>query len=165
MRNLVDWLGLAVGIGGLVASIVGLIFAFLARRAAKSAETAANEARRALTRTLSLIDVERAVALVSHLKLLHQVGHWNSALELYQYLRRMLSDIYERMPTELDDIRVALSEAIPKISDIENEVRKFSYLNNDGKPDELSKFDEILNDVQQDLEKLQSADIFGRQRS
>ena len=86
-------------------------------------------------------------------------------MELYQYLRRMLSDIYERMPTELDDIRVALSEAIPKISDIENEVRKFNYLNNDGKPDELSKFDEILNDVQQDLEKLQSADIFGRQRS
>ena len=162
MGNLVDWLGLAIGIGGLVAGIVGLIFAFLARRAAKSAETAANEAQRALTRTLSVMDVERAVALISRLKLLHQVGYWNSALELYQYLRRMLSDIYERMPTELGDIRTALSEAIPKISDIENEVRKFGHGNKDGKPDELPKFDEILNDVQQNLETLQSADIFRR---
>ena len=60
-----------VGVAGLVASVTGLIVAFLARRASKSAEQAAREAHRAVTRTLSLVDIERAVALIRHLKEVH----------------------------------------------------------------------------------------------
>ena len=96
-----DWLGLAVGIGGLVASIVGFVFAFLARRAAKSAEQAANEARQALSRNLSSVDVERAVALINRLKDLHRYRNWNQALGEYQVLRRTLIEISASIPMSL----------------------------------------------------------------
>ena len=76
-----DWLALAIGVGGLVASIVGLIFAFLARRAAKSAEQAAREARQALTHTIGSIDVERAVALITRLIEVQRQGNWDYVLE------------------------------------------------------------------------------------
>ena len=154
-----NWSGF-VGILGVIVSAVGLWYAFLARRAAKSAEAAAKDARQALTRTLSLVDVERAVALISRLKLLHRFGEWDSALELYQYLRRMLSDIHASMPENLGEIRVSLSEAIPKVTDLENQV---SSARNENKiPENPSNLDAILNEIQQNLEKLQSADIYGR---
>ena len=77
---------------GLVASVGGLVYAFLARRAAKSVEQAAREARRAITHTLSLVDVERAVALIGRLKDVHSQRNWDYALGLYPELRRMLAD-------------------------------------------------------------------------
>jgi hypothetical protein len=77
-----DW-GTFVGILGLAASVGGLVFAFLARRAAKSAEQAAREARRAITRTLSVVDIGRAVALIGRLKEVHRQRNWDYALGLY----------------------------------------------------------------------------------
>ena len=157
-----DWWNLGVGIGGLAASIVGLLFALFALLAAMSAKKAANEARDALTRTVRIVDVTRAAALISHLKLLHGVGRWDSAAELYQFLRRSLSDICESIPRENEEIRTALSEAIPKITDIENEVRRSRYGNRERVPEDISKIDSVLNNVQQNLEGLQSADTFRR---
>lgn len=157
-----EWWNLGVGIAGLVASIVGLTFAFFALLAATSAKKAATEAREALTRTLRLVDVERAVAMISHLKLLHRMDDWSSAAELYQYLRRMLSEIYERTPEELYELRIFFSEAIPRISVMENEVRQSVRSNEENKSDNLRNVDGILNDVQQNLEILQSADIYRR---
>ena len=151
-----NWSGF-VGVLGVIVSAAGLWYAREARRAAKSAEEAAKDARQALTRTLSLVDVERAVALISRLKLLHRIGHWDSALELYQYLRRMLSDIYENTHEDLKEIRVALSEAIPKITDLENQV---ASARNENKIPDSSKLDAILNNIQQNLEKLQSTDLY-----
>ena len=86
-----NW-GSFVGILGLLASIGGFVVAFLARRAAKSAEQAVSEAHRAITRTLSMVDVERAVALIGRLKDVHRQRNWDYALGLYPELRRMLAD-------------------------------------------------------------------------
>ena len=68
MTYFLDNWGSFVGALGLAASIGGLVFAYLARRAAKSAEAAAIEARQALTRTLRLVDVQEAVDLIDRLK-------------------------------------------------------------------------------------------------
>ena len=82
-----DWAALGVGIGGLIASVIGLTFAFLASRAAKSAEAAANrashETRRAVTRSRRTVDTGRAISLINRLKALHRIGDWEYALELY----------------------------------------------------------------------------------
>ena len=87
-----NW-GSFVGISGLLASIGGLVYAYLARRAARSAEQASVETRRAVTRTLSLVDVLRAIARINQLKDVHYRGNWDYALGLYGELRRTLIEI------------------------------------------------------------------------
>ena len=149
-----------IGILGLIVGVAGLWYAVTARRAAKSAEASERDARQALTRTLRLVDVQEAVGLISRLKLMHRVGHWDSALELYQSLRRMLSDIYASTPENSDEIRVFLSEAISKVKDLENQVSKDR--NESKTPENPSELDAILNEIQQNLEKLQSDDLYRR---
>ncbi len=149
-----DWLGLAIGIGGLVASIVGFVFAFLARRAAKSAEQAAREARDALSHNLSSVDIERAVELINRLKDLHRQRSWSHAIWAYQILRRTLSEIHASMPAELEQLRKAIEVAIPQITDLENQVS--SALHRHTEPEDAPRFDVILNAIQQELETLQS---------
>lgn len=159
------WASLGIGAGGLIASIVGLIFAFLARRAAKSAEDAATlaenaansariEAQRALNRNLSSVDIERAVALINRLKELHREGNWGAALWLYQDLRRTLSEIRASMPTDLDQFRNAINEAVPQVTAMEDQVLR--SLHEGAEPEDAPRLSEVLNGIQQDLEILQA---------
>ena len=150
-----NW-GSFVGLLGLLASIGGLVYAFLARRAAKSAEQAAREARQALARTISSIDVERAVALIALLMEVHRQGNWNYALALYQDLRRTLSEIGASIPPEITDFRKSIGEAIPHITAIINLVNR-SIENDDSGPTNVSALNETLTGVQQSLELLQAA--------
>ena len=156
---------LLVGAGGLAASIVGLIFAYLANQAAKSAEAAATsaedaaqsarmEAQRALTRDLSSVDIERAIALINRLKELHRQGNWGAALSLYQDLRRTLSEIRASLTTDLDEFRHKINEAVPQVTTMEDQVSWAEYESTglENAP-ELSA---ILNAIQQDLETLQT---------
>ena len=149
-----DWLALAIGAGGLVASIAGLIFAFLARRAAKSAEQAAREARETLTRSLSSVDIERAVALINRLKELHRQRNWNQSLGEYQTLRRTLLEIRSGIPAALAVFRDTLGGAVAQVTLIANRVSRSIVENRD--PEDPAELDEILNDIQQELETLQS---------
>ena len=158
-ENWIGLLGVAISAVGLIVGAAGLCYAYLARRAAKSAEAAAIEARQALTRTLRLVDVQEAVGLISRLKLLHRIGYWDSALELYQYLRRKLNDIRASTPENSDKIRIFLSEAISRVKDLENQVS--SARNENKTPENLSELDAILNEIQQNLEGLQSDDLYG----
>ena len=161
-----DWTSLAVGIGGLIAGTFGLWFAFLAHRSAKlaeraaaSAEDAANsarmEAQNALTRHLSSVDTERAVALINRLKELHRQRNWGAALWLYQDLRRTLSEIRASIPTNLDQFHDAINDAVPQVTTMEDQVSR--ALHESTGLEDASELSVILNAIQQDLETLQAS--------
>ena len=170
-----DWWNLGVGIGGLVAGSLGLFFAYLAHRSAElakgaaiSAEDAANaariEARQALSRNLSSIDVERAVALIGRLKDIHDRRNWDYALGIYPDLRRTLSQIGESIPVDLSQYGSSINRAVPQITAMENLVRRSREENESGEPEDISSLDETLNEIQQDLETLQSNMMYSDER-
>ena len=150
-----NW-GSFAGVLGVMVSAFGLWYAFKAQRAAKSAEKAANEARQALSRNLSSVDIERAVELINRLKELHRQGSWNQAVWVYQILRRTLSEIRASMPAEanLKQFREVIADGILRVTDMGNQVNRAMRQN--GEPEDVPGFDEILNTLQQNLETLQS---------
>ena len=158
-----NW-GSFVGVLGLLASIGGLVYAFLARRAARSAEQAAREARQETRRTVSRsrrsADTGRAIALIKRLKVLHRDGRWDYALELYQELRSILSDVHASMPDDLAEIRDTISDAIRRVTELEDEVNRARYENRE--PSDVPQLDGVLSDIQEKLERLQSTDIYGQ---
>ena len=160
MDYVVENWGSFVGVAGLVASVTGLIVAFLARRAAKSAEQAASEAHRAVTRTLRLVDVVRAVALIRHLKEVHHQRNWDYALWLYQELRRMLSEIGASAPANFAQHYKFIDNAIPQVTTLENSVRRSRYEQENGEPEDIPRLDEALSEIQQRLETLQGSMMY-----
>jgi hypothetical protein len=154
-----NW-GSFVGIFGLAASVGGLVFAFLARRAAKSAEQAAREARRAITRTLSVVDIGRAMALIGSLKEVHHQRNWDYALGLYPELRRMLSEIGASTPENFTQYGDFINRAIPQITSLENLVGRSRYERENGEPEDIPSLDEALSEIQQSLEMLQSSMMY-----
>jgi len=151
-----NW-GNFVGLLGLLASVGGLFYACLARRAAKSAEKAAREARQALARTISSIDVERAVAMINRLMEVHRQGNWDHALSMYQDLRRTLSEIGTSIPQDLVEYRNSVQESIPQITAMINLVNRFRDGSDHTRPEYISSLNEILNGIQQRLEMLQGS--------
>ncbi len=149
-----------VGVAGLAASIGGLVAAFLAGRAAKSAKQAASEAHSAITRTLSLVDVERAIALISRLKEVHHQRNWDYALGLYPVLRRTLSEIAAGAPANFAQYYEFIDSAIPQITTLENLVRRSRHERASGDPEDIPGLDEALNEIQQNLETLQSSMMY-----
>ena len=154
MDYLVENWGSFVGVLGFLASVGGLVYALLARRAAKSAEQAAREARRETRRTVSRsrrsADTGRAIALINRLKVLHRDGRWDYALELYQELRSTLSDIHASMLDDLAEIRDTISDAIRRITELEDEVNRARYENRE--PNDVPQLDGVINDIQRNLE-------------
>ncbi len=150
-----NW-GNIVGALGFLASVGGLIYALLARRAAISAEQAANEARRSLTGIISSIDVERAVALINRVMELHRQGNWDYALALYQDLRRTLSEIAAGVPSEFSHHKNSISLAVPQVTSIANLINSHRYGDDPDQQVDIPGIDDTLNKIQQDLELLQS---------
>ena len=163
MASWFDWVALGIGVGGLAASIAGLIFAFLARRAAKSAEAAATEAsqetRRSVSRSRRTVETGKVIFLINRLKALHRSGDWEYALELYPELRSGLSDIQASIEEELVELRDDLADAILKIRGIEDEVNLARYERRE--PANVPRVDGILNDIQQSLQRLLGTDVHG----
>ena len=115
-----EWVSLGVGAGGLLASIAGVIFAFLARRAAKSAEAAATEARNSVSQTLCLVSTQRAISVAARLSTLHRGQNWMAALEVHRELRTLLNDVSGTMPPGLGHSREAVIQGIGQLSVIES---------------------------------------------
>lgn len=162
MEYLAENWGGFVGVLGVIVSAAGLWYAVLARRAARSAEGAANDARRALSRKLSSVEIERAVALIDRVKGLHRQSYWDRALELYPELRRALTEIHASMPEDLDAIRDIVLESVSWVIAIEHIVSRALYANTE--PDDAAGLDDALTRIQQNLETLQSSDLHRRQR-
>ena len=157
---MIDNWGGFVGLLGFLASVGGLAYAFLARRAAKSAEQAAREARLAITRTLSVVDIGQAEALIGRLKDVHHRRNWDYALGLYPELRRMLNDIVASVPDNFAPHGDFINRAVPQVTALENLVGRARYENENGEPEDIPSLDEALTEIQQSLETLRSSIIY-----
>ena len=97
MEYLADNWGSLASVTGVVVSLAGLAWAIIEARGARSASLAAraatNETRSDIARYLQAVDLQRAIALIQRIKLLHDTRRWDAALEQYQSLREMLSYI------------------------------------------------------------------------
>ena len=144
--------GAAISSVGLIATI---IIAWGARSASRAARAAAVATNKRIESHLQSVDLERAIALIQRIKLLHDTERWEAALEQYQSLRTMLSSIIARTPEEESELRDKLGTARFIVTAMENSVRN-SIRRGDEAPD-WSSLDESLNDIQSTLEELASS--------
>lgn len=153
-----NWGDLASALG-LAASVLGLMAAAWAALNARSARQAAVEARDRISRSLAATDLERSVALIQRLKLLHRYEHWEAALEQYQALRSMLSSILARHAELESGERERLFEARALITSLERQVEEALA---DGKRVENpTDMNSHLNQIQSVLEDMAGAIGFG----
>ena len=162
MDYFLDNVGSVASVLGLVVTAVGGIISYLAfrragkaRDAAAAAEVASKETRAVMTRSLTTVDLERAIALVQRLKELHRANQWATSLEHYQPLRVMLSEIRSRHPALTPELCQILDDAILNVIEIENAVT-MAVTENVGLG-QLRGFDRILNDIQAQLEGISSS--------
>lgn len=159
MTYFLDNWGSFVGALGLAASIGGLVFAYLARRAAKSAEAAAIEARQALTRTLRLVDVQEAVDLIDRLKDRLELRDWGVVRELYSGLQSKLSDVLAALPSHQERYREIVSNAWEETKTLQNLAHNVIF---EEEPDTDIRMGSIvkLNEIQQNLRAMLSNMMF-----
>ena len=153
-----NWGGWVSALGVLVSS-AGLGWAIIAARRARSASQAAQETRSYIARHLQAVDLERAIALIQRIKLLHDTGRWDAAMEQYQSLRFMLSDIIARCPDEQAELRDELTAARESIRTMEDLVRERIGQSIEGP--NRARLNQSLNRIQSDLERLSSDIGFG----
>ena len=156
MDFLIDhWGSLASVIGGVV-SAVGLgwvmIVAQGARSAAQAAQKATDEARDNIRRNLQLVDLERSIALIERIKLLHSIERWESASELYPVLRAMISAIIARIPGKEIDLRQRLTMSRTSIVTMQEYIESHprEELGTDGR----HRMNRELNTLQVELEDI-----------
>ncbi len=148
-----NWGGF-VGLLGFLASVGGLVYAFLARRAAKSAEQAANEARNSISRTLCIVGAQRALGVIVRLNSLHRGENWDAAIELYRELRTLLNDINGTMPEELSHFHTEIGRGIGQLGLIQSLVQDFKVQGIG--PTSFPALGETLNLIEKTLETLVS---------
>lgn len=156
-----NW-GNFVGALGLIITLLGLIVSFLAfkragkaRDAAEAAEAASRETRSTITRSLTTVELERAIALVQRLKDLHRANKWETSLEHYQPLRVTLAEIRSRHLNLTSELRQTLDDAILNVTTMENDVST-AVRENVGLA-ELRAFERTLNDIQRELVVISSS--------
>lgn len=150
--------GAAISTIGLIATI---IVAWGARSASRAARAAAIATNNSIERHLQAVDVERAIGLIQRIKLLHDTGRWEAAMEQYQALRMMLSDIMARCSEDQTETRQGLAAARADIRYLEDSVRE--SIGNAIDASARARFNRRLNNVQSVLEELASAMGFGDQ--
>ena len=159
MAGNMDWLGdnwgSVIGTLGLVATVVGLFVVFRrageARRSADASRVAAQETQLAISGVLTIVDLERAKAIVQRIKQLHMYQKWEISLELYQPLREMLTNIHTRGTIETPE----LAADIRQLSVIEENIT--SAVSQGEEPSGVRNFPMVLNDIQMRLEQLASS--------
>lgn len=156
-----NW-GSFVGVLGVVISLGGFFIAIRratqARSAAAAAQEASQETRAAMTQTMAVVDLQRAIALVQRLKVLHRDDNWEASLEHYQPLRAMLSDINGRHQLPRPEQHTLLREAVPQIQVMEDTLAR--ALREGMDPAQQADYDQVLNAIQVSLERIASESYF-----
>ncbi len=152
--------GVAVSLLGLWAALVAVKRAGKARESADAAQTASRQARAAVTRVITGVDLERAIALIQRLKLLHRDEKWEASSGHYQDLRHMLVDIGARHPEPSQELSEVLQGATARISVIEVSVDR--ALRDGSDPRGAVNFNRELDTIQANLEKIASSTQFAR---
>ena len=123
MKYLVQNWGSLASLAGLVVSLIGLTWAIWtarqARTSARAAEVASIETRAAFGRTLSLADIQRAIAIVQSIQESLRQQHWNAALVLCPGLSAMLHDINVSVAIGREMDSSVLCYAVGQVSVIE----------------------------------------------
>lgn len=169
MDYIADNWGSFVSLAGLVVSFGGLWWAIVragqartsaqeSRDAAAAAQKASEETQNAIKRTLTIVDLQKAIALVDRLKLLHRDSKWEMSLGHYQTLRAMLADIESSYPDTTEDVSIVLREAVLQISVMENNVDR--ALQENSTPSAARNFNPQLNLIQVELERIVSSSHF-----
>ena len=164
MGFLADHWGDLSSVAGVIVSLIGLTWAVVAARdarsAAQAAEEATNETKDSIGRHLLAIELERAINLIQRLKLLHSASRLEASLEQYQALRAMISAIVARYPKDESGFRERLSNARESISAMEEYVE--ARVRQGLKADDVIVLNQQLNALQSVLEDMSSAiDIGG----
>ena len=145
--------GSLIGLIGAVLSLVGLIAAVVAAFRAKRAEEAATAARQetwaAITRSLTTVDLERAMGLVQRLKEIHRSGRWEVSLALYQELRILLSNVRSRHPAPTPELQEELGESILLTIAMENSID--SIVERGSGPSEMQWLNTMLSYIEASL--------------
>lgn len=153
-----NW-GDIVGAVGLVITVIGFGVAIYqatkAREAADAAEAASLETRQAITKVLTVADLQKAIAAIQRIKDLHRDKEWKASLQHYQPLRVMLVDITARYVALTPGQHAVLSGAIPQIVVIENSVDE--ALRGSAEPSGAGNFNEALTTIQVNLEGIASS--------
>ena len=158
MDFLIDHWGSLASVIGVLVSVVGLgwvvIVARGARSAAQAAQKATDEARDNIRRNLQLMDLERSIALIERIKLLHSIGRWESASELYPVLRAMISAIIARISEKEIDLRQRLAMSRTSIVTMQEYIE--SHANRELETDHRQRINRELNTLQVELEDIAS---------
>ena len=169
MELLQDNWGSLASVVGLFATVIGLSIAISASReakasadqsrtAAEAAQIASVETRDTISRTLTSVDLQRAIAVIERLKVVHREQKWEVALERYSGLRAMLADIEARIANRSSSISHEFRDATTQLRIIEDSVDK-SILQ-DELPTGYKEFNERLNVIQDTLQKIASQTHF-----
>ena len=148
-----NWGSLASVVGVLV-SLFGFGIAIVqirrSRSAATAAKEAAEEAREALARDLTVADLVRADEQIQSLKEFHRVQEWRRALDRYPDVRRLLAEIAGRHQNLTDRHRESIQDAISQV--LIMELTSETALINNESPD-MTGFNERLSGVQSMLDE------------
>lgn len=151
-----------VGLLSLIITIIGFPIAIWraiqARNSAAAAEAASKETREAIAQILNVVELQRAIAVIQRLKVLHRDSKWEASLEHYQTLRAMLADIDARYPSSTPELHTTLREAIPQIKVIEDSVDRATHEGTS--PSGARNFNRVLNTLQANLEEIASSTYF-----
>ena len=161
-----NWGNLA-SVAGLLATVVGLSVAIWtvrqaktsadqSRSAAEAAQMASVETRDSISRTLTSVDLERAIAVIDRLKALHREQKWEVALERYSGLRAMLADI--EAPNMSSSVSREFRDATAQLRVIEDSVN--IAILQDVLLRGFEEFNERLNVIQDTLQKVASQTHF-----
>ena len=157
-----NW-GSFVSLVSLIITVVMVGFAIRrasqARESAKAAEVASIEARGAITRVLTIVDLERAIALVQRLKVLHREAKWEACLEHYPDLRHMLTDIRTTHPAPTPQVLTVFRDAIQQLTAMEDSVDR--AVREGVQPSGVARLNITLNGIQQNLEEIASSTYLG----
>ena len=150
-----DW-GSWISLGSLIVSLVGLVVVFLQARRAKiaslGAERAAAQTSKRIALYLQTVSLERAIASVQRVKLLHRFGQWEASLEQYQTLRSLIIEIISRSHPESARNRSILVNDQALLRSVEREVTE--QVNQHNQPILSTNFHHAVDQIQSDLEDL-----------
>lgn len=105
-------------------SVAGFVIALWAALSARAAKSAANEARDRIVRTLTVVDVQKAVSLIENLKYRQADSRWEAALDRYPDLRELLFNLEAQLPES--DTREMPSSKEPVRHSLWRSIRTYS---------------------------------------
>jgi hypothetical protein len=150
-----------LGLISLVATLVGLLYAVMAWRAAKraaaaatKAEAAAHSARDGLRRLDTLAAITEAIAILEEIQRHHRTQAWPTLLERYSAAKGRLGAIRCTNSKYLESRAATISNTQAHLTTFQSQVESFSA--NGARPPALARWNNILNQEIDMLRETQS---------